>query len=353
MNSEMEKHEMYDSIIENLPIGFSMVDRDGNITEFNRAAEQITGFTRNEVIGKSHLEILHGFQDENVCPLFKRVLKKKKRTISAETTIRMKKGDFITVEVTSFPMYDEEGSFSGGVELFRNISEHKRKERERKNFLSMFVHDMKNAVIPVQGFLRRMIEGKAGPLTKKQHEYLTLMKDEMNKFEIFVKEFLEFSKFEAKKYKLVFKDIRINDALKNNIERVKLEAEKKNIKIIYDVSDDSTVISADDTMINRVLMNLLDNAVKYTKPGKTIEVFCSVKDNNVFVQVKNPGATISEKEVPFVFDAFYRRGKDKGGSGLGLTISKKIIDMHNGKIWVDVTPDRETVISFTLPVHQS
>lgn len=349
----MEKHQIYDNIIENLPVGLSMVDREGNITEFNKAAEQITGYAKSEVIGKPHLKILHDPKDMDSCPLFRRVIKRKKKTISAETEMKGKNGEPITASVTSFPLYDEEGKFSGGVEIFYNITGQKRRERERKNFLSMFVHDMKNAIIPVQGFLKRMMDGKAGPLTNKQHEYLDLMKNEMNKFELFVKDFLEFSKFEAKKYKPVFEEFQIGDALKKNIEAVKLEAEKKNINFVLDFSGDIPVISADATMINRVLMNLLNNAVKYTKPGGTIEVFCSMTNDHVRIQVKNPGSTIPEKQIPHVFDAFYRPGKDKGGSGLGLAISKTIIEMHNGRIWVNVKPDTETVFSFTLPLRQT
>lgn len=349
----MEKHEVYDSIIENLPVGFTMVDRDGNITEFNRTAEQITGYVKSEVIGRSHLKILHDTQDMNSCPLFKSVMKKKKKTVSAETVMKSKSGEHITASVTSFPLYDEEGKFSGGVEIFHNITGQKRRERERMNFLSMFVHDMKNSIIPVQGFMKRMMDEKAGPLTEKQLEYLDLMKDEMNKFEIFVKDFLAFSQFEAKKYKPVFKDFHIDEALEKNIETVKLEAEKKNLQIVHDFSDDIPVISADTTMINRVLMNLINNAVKYTKPGGTIEVFCLIKDDRVLVRIINPGSTIPEKQIPFVFDAFFRPGKDKRGSGLGLAISKKIIEMHNGSIWTNVKPDTETVFSFTLPIQQA
>jgi len=348
----MDKNEIYDSIIENLPVGFSMVDRTGKIIEFNRAAEQITGYGKSEVVGRSHLEILHDPQDAAGCPLFKRVLKKRKKTISAETVIKTKKGNHITTAVTSFPIYNEAGEFSGGVELFRNISEQKRRERERRNFLSMFVHDMKNAVIPVQGFIKRMIEGKAGPLTEKQNEYLDLMREEMNTFEKFVRDFLEFSKFEAKKYKPVFKDVHIDEALKKNMKAVTVQAEKKNILIHLDTSGTVPVIPADASMINRVLMNLLNNAVKYTKPGGKINVLCTVKDNTVLVRVKNPGSTFPEKDIPFVFDAFYRPGKDKDGSGLGLAISKNIIEMHNGNIWVNVKPDVETVFSFTLPVRR-
>jgi two-component system phosphate regulon sensor histidine kinase PhoR len=348
----MKKREIYDSIIENIPVGFSMVDREGNIIEFNRAAETITGYAKGEVIGRPHLDILHD-RNEEACPLFKRVLKKKKKTIHAETVIKSKSGEHITGAVTSFPIYDEKGEFSGGVEIFRDMTEYKRRERERKNFLTMFVHDMKNAIIPVQGFLTRMLEGKAGPLTEKQHEYLDLMKAEMSKFEIFVIDFLEFSKFEAKKYKPDFKDFHIDDALRKNIETVKLEAEQKNIQIRCDSSLNDTVISADATMINRVIMNLLNNAVKYTKRGGTIQALCSMENGRVLVQIKNPGTTISEDQVPFVFDAFFRSGKDRDGSGLGLAISKKIIDMHNGSIRVDITRDRETVFSFALPVRQT
>ena len=175
----------------------------------------------------------------------------------------------------------------------------------------------------------------------------------MDKFEAFVKDFLEFSKYEAKKYKPVLEDFQLGQALKKNIEAIKLEAEKKNLKIDFKPSKNIPVIAVDAIMINRVLMNLLNNAVKYTKAGETIHIHCLVKDGDVLVQVKNPGATIREKEVPFVFDAFYRRGKEKESTGLGLAISKKIIDMHHGKIWVDVTQGAETVFSFTLPVGQT
>jgi len=78
----MEKHEIYDSIILNIPVGFSIVDREGKIIEFNAAAEKITGYAKSEVIGRSHLEILHDPPDNEVCPLFKRVLKRKKKCTS-------------------------------------------------------------------------------------------------------------------------------------------------------------------------------------------------------------------------------------------------------------------------------
>lgn len=348
----MEKNQIYSSIIENLPVGFSMVDREGKIIEFNEAAEKMTGYKKNEVIGRLHLEIFHDPADINSCYISEKVLKRKKKIINAETVIKIKNGERITSSTMSFPIYNEKGDFSGGVVFFRDITEQKKMERERKNFLSMFVHDMKNAIIPVQGFLKRMIEGKAGPLTEKQHEYLELIKEEMDKFELFVKDFLEFSKFEAKKYKPVYGDFHLDKALKRNIETITPEAEKKHMAIVHDISENIPAIAADGTMINRVLMNLLNNAVKYTKAGGRISVFCSMKNDGVLVLVRNPGSTISEKQKSYVFDAFYSPGKDKDGSGLGLAISKKIIDLHGGKIWVNVKQDIETEFGFTLPVRR-
>lgn len=326
-----------------------MVDRHGNITDFNRAAEEITGYSKKDVLGKSHLEIFHTTSDGEECPLFKRSLKQKRKSVASETTIRKKNNDSIQISVTSFPVYDADGKFIGGMELFRDITKLKQRERERKNFLSMFVHDMKNPIITSKGFLTRLLSGKVGGLTKKQNEYVRLVSDELGKVETLVMDFLEFSKYENKKYKPKFKDIDLVHAVKQNIEAMKVECEKKGIKIHSRTEDIIPPVRADETMINRVIGNILNNAVKHSEPGGTVTVVCKSEDDEILVQAINSGSVIPRDQLPYIFDAFHQAGKEKGGSGLGLAISKKIIELHKGKIWADITSDHKTVVSFCLP----
>jgi PAS domain S-box-containing protein len=144
-------------IVNNLPIGFSLVDRDGIILEFNPAAERLTDYSKEEVIGKSHFEIIHGSKDPNSCPLFTHVFEEHTPSIAVETVLKKKDGEAITLLVVAFPLFDTSGDFIGGAELFRDISELKRLEREHKNLLSMFAHDMKNPVVAAGGFLTRLL----------------------------------------------------------------------------------------------------------------------------------------------------------------------------------------------------
>lgn len=346
---KVDKRQLYESIKESLPVGFSMVDREGKIVEFNPAAEKITGYLKKEVIDRSHLEVLHGTSDPNACPLFKRTLRQRKKSVSAETTLRRKDGERINALVTSFPLYDGSGGFIGGVELFRDITELKRRERERKNLLSMFVHDMKNPAMTSKGFLDRMASGRAGPLTKKQREYLEIIHDGLERVETLVMEFLEFSRLEAKAYRPSLKRFDLREAVRKNVRALKVESDERGVRISAGFRGRMHEVRADEMMINRVLSNLLGNAINYTVPGGAIRVKCSETDGDVLIDVVNPGPGIPEDKLPFIFDAFRRVSRDRKGTGLGLAISKKIVELHGGRIWAHRSQQGETVLSFTLP----
>jgi len=347
----MKKQQICDVIVNALPVGFSMVNKDGIITDFNSAAEKITGYSKEELIGKSHLEILHDTSDRNACPLLRDTLHKRKETVAAEATIKRKDGAPIILSVTTAPLFDSKGALTGGIELFRDITELKRLERERKNILSMFAHDMKNPVTTAGGFLSRLLSGKAGPLTEKQQGYLTVMQGEFDKLSDLVTNFLEFARFEAKEYKPVYGPFHIESDVYKNIEAARVEADTKKITMRFDLPEDLLpVFNADAAMINRVISNLLGNAIKYTSPGGTITVRLTKQTDTILVQISDTGIGISEEHIPYIFDAFYRVSRDSAGSGLGLAISKAIIEAHGGRIWAESAYGKGSTFSFTLPI---
>jgi two-component system phosphate regulon sensor histidine kinase PhoR len=346
----MKTEEIYGIVINNIPVGFSMVDKEGIIVDFNHTAENITGYSKKEVLGKSHLEILHGTSDRDACPLLTYALLQQKKTVAAEAMIKRKDGAPLYLSVTAAPLLDNNGTFTGGIELFRDISEFKRLERERKNILSMFAHDMKNPAATAGGFLSRLLSGKAGPLTEKQQGYLAMMRDELNRLLDLITDFLEFSRFEAKEYKPIYGPFHIESDVYKNMEAARVEADMKNITISFDPLEDMLpLIYADATMINRVIRNLLDNAIKYTNQGGMITVRLSDQDDAILVQIADTGIGIAEDHLPYIFDAFYRVSRDSKGSGLGLAISKTIIEAHGGRIWAESIMGEGSTFSFTLP----
>jgi len=346
----MEKQKIYDVVINNLPVGFSMVDKDGIIMDFNSAAESITGYRRDEVIGKPHVEFLHGVSARDSCPVVRHALLRKEQAIAAETTIRKKSGEQVTLSVTTFPLIDDDGDLSGAVEIFRDVSDAKRRERERNNILAMFAHDMKNPVTTSGGFLSRLLSGKAGELTEKQQSYLETIREELYKVSDLLADFLEFSRVEAKAYVPVPRSFNMEKDLRRNIEAAKIEADKKGITILITVAEKiSSAILADPAMIDRVIANLLDNAMAYTDSGGSISVTLTENESDIVVSIADTGRGIPEDKLPYIFDAFYRIGQDTKGSGLGLFIAKSIIEAHRGKIRVESTQGKGCTFLFTLP----
>ena len=350
MSGSMEKAQISELIINNLPIGFSIVDEAGAIVEFNQVAEEITGFSRQEVLGQYHFTILHGTADATVCPLLQRTLKRHEQSVATESEIQKKNGDFISISVTTFPLFDHAGSFIGGVELFWDITEYKKLTKERKNILSMFAHDMKNPVMTSGGLLSRILSGKTGVLTEKQKNYLEMVHDNLDKLEKLITNFLEFSRLETKEYLPAMEAYDIQPAMKKLIDMARIEAEKKGIKLVYEaLAGDHVVIQADAMMMDRVISNLLMNALKYTEPEGCIKITLREREKDILVQVSDTGVGIPEMHLPHIFDAFFRVKQDTSGSGLGLSIAKIIIEAHQGRIWAVSTVGKGSTFSFTLP----
>jgi|SRR5208283_4029610 len=223
-------------------------------------------------------------------------------------------------------------------------------ERERRNILSMFAHDMKNPLVTSEGFLSRIISGKAGALTEKQQDYLEIIHDELNRVSQLISDFLDLAKFEAQEYAPIPVPFNVHREIQKNIETEEMAAEKKQITISLELPDTAIpMVNADAAMINRVIRNLLDNAIKYTDSGGAITVKVTDRGNEILVSVKDTGTGIPEDVLPYIFDAFYCVRRDSKGSGLGLSIAKTIIELHGGRIWVESAPAKGSVFSFTLP----
>lgn len=347
----MNEEQLYQIVINTFPVGFLRVDAEGRIIDFNRAAETITGYAKEEMVGRSRSEVLHCSAEKGKCPLSEYALHRREHAIAKENFIRRKSGDCILLSVTTAPFYGQEGNFQGGIELFTDISEISRLDRERKNILSMFAHDMKNPVITAGGLVRRLLAGKAEPPTGKQQEYLRLIREELNRLEALVTDFMEFSRFEAAECRPVPKAVDIIRILTSQVERARLKAEDKRITLTFECPDDGEmIILADARLISRVIDNLLDNAIHYTRPDGAVTISVSKGEGVIFVRVGDTGIGVSEDNIPYLFDAFYRVSREFTGSGLGLSIARTIVEAHGGKIWVESIHGQGSVFSFILPV---
>lgn len=234
------------------------------------------------------------------------------------------------------------------TEIENKMREIRKLERERKNILSMFAHDIKNAIVPSEGFLARILSGK----THNLQADLESIRDGLAVADHLLTNFIRFSRFEIKEYKPKRVPFDMEAALRRQVERSRIKADQKNITMICEFSNKPLpTLEADGVMINRVIANLIDNAVKYTNPGGTINIRVTNMEREVLVDVQDTGPGIPDEHIPHIFDPFYRAAGDHAGSGLGLSIARTIVEAHAGEIWVESEPGKGSTFSFTLPAY--
>lgn len=223
-------------------------------------------------------------------------------------------------------------------------------EEERKNMLSMLAHDMKNPALVAKGFSTRLLRGKAGRLTESQAEYVGLINDELSRLERLLMDFLDMSKIGSKEFKPRLVQLDIAQNIKNHVGAVRIEADKKKIAVSLESPPEGIApVFADAVLIDRVIRNLVGNAIKYTDPGGAVTVKLSEKNKYVIVRVKDTGRGIPEKHIQHIFKPFYRVARDAHGIGLGLPVVQSIIKAHGGEIRVESVPGKGSTFTFTLP----
>ena len=213
----------------------------------------------------------------------------------------------------------------------------------------MFAHDMKSPLVASNGILSRALAGKTGLLIEPQKRHLHIVKDELIKLEKLIRSFLEYSRLGAKEHTPVMDWVNVVALISESMERVRMEAEKKGLVISCEFDDFPQRIRADRGMIQRVIDNLLENAIKHTNSEGSVSVSASRREESLVVHIADTGTGIAEHHLPYIFDAFYKASQDSGGSGLGLAIVQSIIKAHGGHIWVESVPGKGSTFSFVLP----
>jgi len=336
-------------VIKSLPVGVLTVDSNMHVTGFNPRATEITGYSEEEALGHFCGDILHGGMCELRCPL-RTVLGREKQMVQSETTVQDISGKTIPVWMQTAGLFDDDGNLIGGVEAFQDIRYQKDLESQRNTFISMMAHDMKSPVISIHGFAHRLLNGKA--TGKKQKEYLRIIEQEATKLEALITDFLEFSRLQSGKIRLNFSATSLDKELLELYELYQERAREKDLHLELNSEEPLPVIEADSEKLRRAFANLLDNAVKFSKPKGTITITTQEMDEEIYVEIKDEGIGIDAVDVPHIFEAFHRgkmNQKKEKGFGLGLAGVKAIVEGHGGKVKVNSKPGRGSVFSVTLP----
>ncbi len=223
-------------------------------------------------------------------------------------------------------------------------------EDQRRSFLANVSHDLRTPMTTIAGFIDGILDG-AIPQDKQPY-YLELIASEVRRLSRLVASLLDISRIQAGERKFTMTAFDICEMARQILISFEQRIDEKKLDIAFDCDRDNMTVYADRDAIHQVLYNICDNAVKFAKPAGTYRISITAKDKKTYVSVWNEGQGIPAEELPYVFDRFYKsdksRGLDKTGVGLGLYITKTIMDAHNEEIWVKSAYGEYCEFVFTL-----
>ena len=230
-------------------------------------------------------------------------------------------------------------------------------DKENKELISNISHDLKTPITAVKGYVEGIMDGVADT-PEKMDRYVRTIYNKTNEMDHLINELTFYSKIDTNRIPYTFSKLKVEDYFSDCAEELGLEMETRGIELVYAnyVEKDVQVI-ADGEQIRRVIHNIVSNAIKYMEKPKGI-IQLRVKDVGDFIQVEieDNGKGIAAKDLPYIFDRFYRtdvsRNSSKGGSGIGLSIVKKIMEDHGGKVWATSRLGIGTIMYFVLRKYQ-
>lgn len=248
--------------------------------------------------------------------------------------------------------------------LKENAQEKVEFDKESKELISNISHDLKTPITAVKGYVEGIMDGVANT-PEKMDRYIKTIYNKANEMDRLINELTFYSKMDTNKIPYTFNKIAVTDFFDDCAEDLKVELAAKNVEFSYsNYVEPEVLVIADAEQIKRVVNNIVSNSLKYTEADKQRRINLRVKDVGDFVQIEleDNGKGIAAKDLPNIFDRFYRtdasRNSSKGGSGIGLSIVKKIMEDHGGKVWATSKENIGTVMYFVLrkyqevPVHE-
>jgi len=365
--------EQFKTILQSVPDAYLLSDTKGNIEDCNKSTENLIGHQQEDIIGKtlSQLNLLSKEQIPKAVKLFNKILSEQPIG-PVEFELDQKNKKKAAVEIMTVPVKIRNRSLV--LVIGRDITQRKKTERElllakqraeaanqaKSDFLTSISHELRTPLNAIIGF-SQVLEGKHfGELNEKQSSYIKVIKESGQHLLDMINEILDLSRIESGKMKLELSQTNLNDLLENGLVMIKQKCLKHRISLGLNIDKeiDNKFFKFDERRLKQVIFNLLMNAAKFTPDEGSIKVEAYRQDNHLIISVSDTGMGIPKKFQKKIFEPFYQvKGGIKGktsGLGLGLNLCKRIINLHNGKIWVESEGRGQgSTFRISLPLNNS
>lgn len=366
-------YRLLKDLMEHAPDVIYFKDKSGRLIMVNQAHAKGLGLKPQDVIGKTDFDIHPKKKAQKMAKDDLRVMKTGKAIIDKVERGTRSDGVDNYVTTTKIPRYDSKGNIIGLIGITRDITHRMQVENLKKDkarvekklesaeemnslkskFVSVVSHELRSPLVIIKDAVEIVLSGMIGALNKKQKKILNMAVSSSRRLNGIIEELLDLSRIESGKISLHYSLVDLNELIKEEIELFKHLADKKGIKLRASLPKDCTNTFVDADRIRQVLINLVNNAMKFTDKGGNIRLEAKVSGEIVKIGVIDSGIGISKEDLPKLFDKFVQVSRikeaDKKGIGLGLSIAKELVAYHSGQIWAESKLGSGSRFYFNLP----
>ena len=342
------------TILKGMTEGVLVVDGRDRILMVNDALRQLLSLS-TDVLDRMPLEIIRNAELEGAIrkaiQYGENVALELDLNKSGEKTIEV---SVVSIHPSSTRTEEDSEGIRGAVAVFHDITRLKQLEKIRQDFVANVSHELRTPLTTIKGYAETLLDGALKEDLASQ--FVQVIKRHTDRLTKIVEDLLMLSKIETKEFQLKMEMISLPNLIDDIIDFLKEPAEKKKISLSRHEIHSSLAIRADRSYLEQVLINLLDNAIKYTPEGGRVIVSAVEKDSkDIQFSIEDNGIGIPNEDLSRIFERFYRvdkgRSKELGGTGLGLSIVKHLVQAHGGRVWVDSQLGKGSTFYFTLPMR--
>jgi two-component system phosphate regulon sensor histidine kinase PhoR len=336
------------TLIESMGSGLILIDGRGYVNLINRAYKDTFDAEPAEYLYRLYYEAI---EQKEVVSLIEEIFM---------TEVSMRKQILLPLkierrhfEVYGAPIIGINDEWKGIVLVFHDITELKKLEQMRKDFVANVSHELKTPITSIKGFSETLLDGAMNDKDTMQY-FLSIILKESDRLQSLIEDLLDLSKIEKQGFKLNPEYVEINDLLEEIFVILEGKAREKEINLVLSQPKKELYLFADASRIKQVFINLINNAIAYTSAGGEVKVKMEEVEKEVIIVVSDTGIGMEQDEIPRIFERFYRvdkaRSRNSGGTGLGLAIVKHIVEAHHGSI--SVTSELNKGTAFTVKLSK-
>ncbi len=345
VNAQDMQQNRLTTLIENMGSALLLIDHRGFVVLTNKTFRDFFSLKESQLKKVRYHEVIH-YQEVN--KLVEEIFMTEERL--RKQILLPHKLDRKHYEVYGAPIIGNNDEWKGIVVVFHDITELKKLEQMRKDFVANVSHELKTPITSIKGFSETLLDGAMNdPETLKS--FLDIILKESDRLQSLIKDLLELSKIEKQGFELAVEEVEVAGLIEDVMPILREKAKPKEISLQSDF-ESRGLAEVDSYRLKQVFINLISNAIVYTPKGGNVWITLQEDQDKVYVKVKDDGMGISPEELPRIFERFYRvdeaRSRNSGGTGLGLAIVKHIIEAHEGDIEVESELNQGTTFTVSL-----